>query len=124
MTNKLNIIQFDDDFIMTDTLPKTKYEKQLIQENISKNLNILNNNPYYIIFHNYELLKELTEYIHNIMIGNNIEHKKQFDDLLNDDLLDIFYTSKEQFNNLIDNKNILYQNRYNILQEFLKKYGD
>lgn len=124
MTNKLNIIQFDDDFIMTDTLPKTKYEKQLIQENISKNLNILNNNPYYIIFHNYELLKELTEYIHNIMIGNNIEHKKQFDDLLNDDLLDIFYTSEEQFNNLIDNKNILYQNRYNILQEFLKKYGD
>ena len=124
MTNKLNIIQFDDDFIMTDTLPKTKYEKQLIQENISKNLNILNNNPYYIIFHNYELLKELTEYIHNIMLGNNIEHKKQFDDLLNDDLLDIFYTSEEQFNNLIDNKNILYQNRYNILQEFLKKYGD
>lgn len=124
MTNKLNIIQFDDDFIMTDTLPKTKYEKQLIHDNISKDLNTLNNNPYYIIFHNYELLKELTEYIHNIMIGNNIEHKKQFDDLLNDDLLDIFYTSEEQFNNLIDNKNILYQNRYNILQEFLKKYGD
>ena len=124
MTNKLNIIQFDDDFIMTDTLPKTKYEKQLIHDNISKDLNTLNNNPYYIIFHNYELLKELTEYIHNIMIGNNIEHKKQFDDLLNDDLLDIFYTSEEQFNNLIDNKNILYQNRYNILQKFLKKYGD
>ena len=116
--NNLNIdsyiLQFDGDFYMTDKLPKNKYEKQLIKEN--NNID----NIYYIVFHNYDLLNELTNYIHHIILGKTINHIDYFDKLLNNELLDIFYYSETRFNQLINNKNILYENRYDILNNFLK----
>ena len=116
--NNLNIdsyiLQFDGDFYMTDKLPKNKYEKQLIKEN--NNID----NIYYIVFHDYDLLNKLTNYIHHIILGKTINHIDYFDKLLNNELLDIFYYSESRFNQLINNKNILYENRYDILNNFLK----
>lgn len=107
-------VVINDDLLLSEQY-KNKYE---YNDNNLKITELFNKNPYYCILNDYDILKQLVDYIYEICKETNPSHIVYFDELINEELVMWILSNKLVYEHIT---NKIFEDRFNIINKFLKQ---